>query len=184
MEREFKQRINRKKVSDLCKEMKITQTKMISELGINENTYKQCMNQRKMSPPNIRKIANYLNVSPEYLMDETEEKNPGSRGNEEEIVDEWVRLIGIFQNLIDEKHPLFPKGYIALLGDLKTIFENNELKSFKNSANHHIVHIIQNAIMRDYEHLWFQKARAERAVKTGDEELLKRIATEFQDNEY
>ena len=67
----------------LCLEKNISQTSAIQEIGLSTGNLKNCKNGRVPMPEVLRKIAEYFDVSIDYLLGESKIKKPLVNNDEE-----------------------------------------------------------------------------------------------------
>ena len=77
-----------KRIGDLCAKNGITIAKLCKDVGISNSTFTELKSGRtkQLSVSNASKVAEYFNVSVEYLMGLTEQKKP-LVNNDEELTD-------------------------------------------------------------------------------------------------
>lgn len=73
------------KFNELCREIKKTPTGVGIELGINRSTVSYWKYGHTPKEKTIKKIADYFDVSTDYLLGNTDIKNPPERQNPEDI---------------------------------------------------------------------------------------------------
>ncbi|MDE7138089.1 MAG: helix-turn-helix domain-containing protein, partial [Ruminococcus sp.] len=61
------------RIQNLIKSRKLVQKTVLEDCGLNENTLKRMNDSRGMSSFNLAKIADYLDVSVDYLLGRTDE---------------------------------------------------------------------------------------------------------------
>ena len=71
--------ITKERIKGLCKIQKISMEQMLSELNLGVNAVRQITDTKGMSSVSLYKIADYLNVSVDYLLGRTD--NPDGTGN-------------------------------------------------------------------------------------------------------
>lgn len=82
---------------NLCNEHNIKPNPLAKELGISSGTLTGWKNGSSPRDTAVQKIANYFNVSPEYLLGKSNQKEKPSTNDEE-----LNRLLKITDNLSDE----------------------------------------------------------------------------------
>ena len=92
------------RIRNLLKEKKIFAKDMLKELGINKDQLKRWEKPGAVIKPiHINAIANYLGVTPEYLLGETEEKGSPSAEILKGLDEIGVQILTVFSELPEEK---------------------------------------------------------------------------------
>lgn len=112
--------ITKERIKGLCKIQKISMEQMLSELNLGVNAVRQITDTKGMSSVSLYKIADYLNVSVDYLLGRTD--NPNINDNSIKTGDvKGINVKGDTSVTISEtpkEHDTIKQNFIALFDNL------------------------------------------------------------------
>ena len=136
----YNSQIVKERINDTIKKNKTSATKVLADCELSPNTINQMSDNKGLSSFSLAKIADYLNVSVDYLLGRTEEPN----GNQKQLTQNEQELLDIFKNFSE-------RDQIKILGKMEEWISTSRRENINSQR------IVGTQVARRTDHKFVKK---------------------------